>query len=164
MSADIAWAAGLFEGEGSITFNDQPRSMPKLALMTTDRDVVERFLDVVGCGAIHPSSVKRNRLAGYKPAWSWTVHGLPAWAVYQQLRPYLGERRQARGDEVFSSLSMLGPGGRRMIDQGEVGGKKRCVGCGEDKPLDEFPVRATSRDGRYGRCVSCDRERRRAAS
>lgn len=32
---------------------------------------------------------------------------------------------------------------------------KKCRGCGENKPLDQYYVRATGRDGRAARCKAC---------
>ena len=38
---------------------------------------------------------------------------------------------------------------------------KRCRKCGEDKPLDEFHLRPSSKDGRYSTCKVCVRKRNR---
>lgn len=39
---------------------------------------------------------------------------------------------------------------------------KACTGCGQVKPLDDFPVRSTRRDGRQSRCFVCQRSAVRA--
>jgi hypothetical protein len=36
---------------------------------------------------------------------------------------------------------------------------KTCVGCGENKPLSEFPKAKQNKDGYGGKCKSCVRER-----
>ena len=47
--AQIAWAAGLFEGEGTIVDSAGP---VQLRVKMTDLDVPERLLDVFGVGEI----------------------------------------------------------------------------------------------------------------
>jgi hypothetical protein len=49
-NAQIAWAAGLFEGEGTIV--DSTGSV-QLRVKMTDLDVLERLLDVFGVGDIY---------------------------------------------------------------------------------------------------------------
>jgi len=44
-----AWAAGIFEGEDTITMSGSFFS-PRLKLSMTDFDVIERFHEIVGCG------------------------------------------------------------------------------------------------------------------
>ena len=51
-SHDIAWAAGLFEGEGCITTAGKNQKSRALKLQMTDRDVVERFQQIVGSGPV----------------------------------------------------------------------------------------------------------------
>jgi hypothetical protein len=48
--AQIAWAAGLFEGEGTIVDSAGP---VQLRVKMTDLDVLERLLDVFGVGEIY---------------------------------------------------------------------------------------------------------------
>ena len=66
--SDIAWAAGLFEGEGSIVPN---RGSIRLTLRMTDRDVVERFFQVVGVGRCFEP--KLTALPHWKKTWEWTT-------------------------------------------------------------------------------------------
>src|SRR5712691_1669149 len=47
---EIAWAAGLFEGEGCFTQN---RGRPVARLTTTDVDIVVRFAEAIGWGMIY---------------------------------------------------------------------------------------------------------------
>jgi hypothetical protein len=62
----VAWAAGLFEGEGC--WNAYVRKGGKVQMQVrlemTDKDVVERFAAIVGCGAIHLS---QPGTGGHKP-------------------------------------------------------------------------------------------------
>lgn len=111
----LAWAAGLFEGEGSFSIRkDNPRNKPgvlyrylRMQLDSTDKDVLERFQKAVGVGHIYggevgyvsPSSI------GKKPVWKWTCSGSSAWALANTFRPFLGSRRTQRLDAVAVELS-----------------------------------------------------------
>lgn len=50
-----AWAAGLFEGEGSIIIQNYSHGGRgfKLQLSMVDKDVVKKFHEVVKCGQLH---------------------------------------------------------------------------------------------------------------
>jgi hypothetical protein len=112
---DIAWAAGLFEGEGCITLwqkTPESRSYPRIELGSSDEDVVRRFNDVIGGGKVlgpytragHPDRPTR------KPMWFSRRVGASAREALALLAPYLGERRTARMHEVLSQAT--GGGGR----------------------------------------------------
>lgn len=68
---DLAWAAGLFEGEGSITFYSTKNSRRRITvvLTSTDEDVIRKFHGIVGLGRVYGPRLKE----GYKPAWTWTT-------------------------------------------------------------------------------------------
>lgn len=103
--SEIAWAAGLFEGEGS--FNSYPRRNKQgvqIRLSMSDKDVVERFARIVGVGAvhlrIHASTETRDR-SRYKPMYEWYVYEAAEISrVTELLMPWLGERRRARAEEL----------------------------------------------------------------
>lgn len=151
--AEIAWAAGLFEGEGCISFNGRGSYMPKMQITMSDRDVLERFLEIVACGSILEKPFQRA--PHHKRQWSWRAHGTIAHGVFLALRPWLHQRRQARGDEVFTHLSGKGPGGHRPPIVAADGTAKECTGCRTVKPLDEFNRSAKAVLGREPRCRDC---------
>lgn len=90
----MAWAAGLFEGEGCFTrASSNPRNIAA-ALRMTDRDVVRRFQDVVGVGTIYASPPQQK---GWKKQWCWKVgsfEDVQAVAVF--LWPWLHSRRKRK--------------------------------------------------------------------
>jgi hypothetical protein len=102
---EIAWAAGLFEGEGSISISTASR-FGHLRIVGTDEDTVRKFSEIVKCGAVYgPYTVKQRRLDGAhkKPFWSWqTGHRDHVRAVLSAMYPWLSERRRQRADEVFA--------------------------------------------------------------
>ncbi len=95
---EIAWAAGLFEGEGSITTQrsshpGSKRLRVRFSMSMTDKDVVERFHGIVGCGTV---SGPTWHSGSTKPQWRWHACRPEAvGALVAMFRPYLGKRREA---------------------------------------------------------------------
>lgn len=111
-SIEWAWAAGLFEGEGCITVQhnrNRDGSLKRartvvLKLQMTDRDVVERFADVVGCGSIVEQRQDR-RSPTWKTMYRWQVASRDqVIEVLLQLVPHFGERRRAKALEAADLL------------------------------------------------------------
>lgn len=110
----IAWAAGLFEGEGCINIaKNKPESdnlFARLTMVTTDKDVLERFALIVEGGHINPVpwQYKPNR-AGIrvsKPQWRWKAgseHDVET--ILTAFYPYLGERRRVKADEALALIA-----------------------------------------------------------
>lgn len=101
-----AWAAGLFEGEGSIARREGNRvnHLWQVTLTSTDHDVVLAFHEVVEVGRIYgPYQPKRP---GSKLYWRWTVSdrlGIEAFA--KMIGPYLLSRRRARLAECLAGIA-----------------------------------------------------------
>lgn len=85
---DVAWAAGLLEGEGSFLAKPGTCS-PTAVCHMTDLDVLERLQGIFG----GPIYVVTNRQAHWKPSWKWQVVGHLAADVMRQVRPYMMLRR-----------------------------------------------------------------------
>ena len=99
----IAWAAGLFEGEGCISLDGN--NYPKLILAMTDGDVVERFAAVMGDGNIRVTIPKDPK---HKPQYRWTKGGkIFVLGVYELFGPYLGTRRAEKFREVLLASGAL---------------------------------------------------------
>ena len=108
--AVIAWAAGVFEGEGCISLS--PRAC-RLSLEMTDRDVVERFGRVVGVGHVSPRGLRPDR-PDSRPTFVWRVSAVAdVRLVLAALYPWLGERRQSRVEEALSHIAEVVPPGER---------------------------------------------------
>jgi hypothetical protein len=95
---DIAWAAGVFEGEGCIStasrqlVRGKTRSYPRITVAMTDRDVVERVQKILDVGSIHSSPRGKNKTM-------WYLNISNAGDVTYVLRlffPYLGDRRREK--------------------------------------------------------------------
>jgi hypothetical protein len=68
----------------------------------TDKDVVERFVRIVGCGKVHEHSRQK---AHWKNQFEWSAGGRRnALYVMGLFLPYLGERRRAKLVEVIAEM------------------------------------------------------------
>jgi len=101
VSFDVAWAAGLFEGEGSITLN---RGKPVVQLRNCDKEVITRFRRALRLGKIYGPYVNRSAAArdGYprKDYFAWMARGDEFRIAVEMMWPWLSRRRQLRAVEV----------------------------------------------------------------
>jgi hypothetical protein len=97
---EISWAAGLFEGEGTIGVHHGKH--PRLQCSSTDLDTLQRFCAIVGGRIGGPyKGGGRNGKDHWKPYSLWSVHGDEAIRVMGLLLPWLGLRRTERWKEVL---------------------------------------------------------------
>jgi hypothetical protein len=90
---DMSWAAGLFEGEGCISMRSSGAS--GLSIKMTDKDVLERFREVVGRGSIYEISWYEKN--GHKPQWRWEATSYSDMEyIIGEFLPYLGSRRKEK--------------------------------------------------------------------
>ena len=90
---DVAWLAGLLEGEG--TFFPGPPSRPRspvLAIQMIDRDVIARVAQLMGVSAMPV----RPRRSHWSTTYAVRIRGARAMAWMGRLHPLLGQRRQAQ--------------------------------------------------------------------
>lgn len=127
MTCEIAWAAGLFEGEGSIIHApyskhaiNAGRWQRRLALSMADRDVVERFARVVEAGRVR--HVKRRR-PNWSDQWIWVCS---KWAdierILTEFEPWLGERRSEAAARLLANPP--GPVGAPLGNDNARGGRR----------------------------------------
>ena len=99
---EILWAAGWFEGEGC--FCKSMKFYPTASAVTTDKDVLERFVKAVGIKVGIFRRKQDKRKATYKQAYQVTYSGMEAFqALGTMLWPGLGKRRR----EKFKELLLL---------------------------------------------------------
>jgi hypothetical protein len=90
--AEIAWAAGLYEGEGSVT---QSSGVLNARLKMTDESVVRRFEEVVRYGEVYgPYNYQYSDGIRRKPFWVWVAVEYDALEVLEMLWPWLSDRRR----------------------------------------------------------------------
>lgn len=96
----LAWAAGLFEGEGCISFSG--RACVHVSIGMTDQDVVDRFVSIVGGGYRYTTKDDFP----HKKLYSWQVSSRQeVLRVIEKLLPYLGERRSRKAREAIERLN-----------------------------------------------------------
>ncbi|MEU8655272.1 hypothetical protein [Actinoplanes philippinensis] len=92
---DLAWLAGLLEGEGAFDLHRQ--RYPRVRLGMTDRDIVTRAAELVGA----------NVRVSFRPApqtalWHAEISGPRAEAVMRAILPHMGARRSSRIASVLA--------------------------------------------------------------
>ena len=99
---DVAWLAGLFEGEGCMEIGKN--GLTRLSIGMTDQDVVDRVQQLVPCaGGV---SVRLRKDPRHKTMYVWRLSGHERVAeVLEQLMPLLGERRRARAQQVLDHIA-----------------------------------------------------------
>ena len=152
---EVAWAAGLFEGEGCWSYYQREygaKVQPQVRLGMTDRDVVERFAAVIGCGAI--GKVKPGT-GGHKPVYEWRVYEAEkVREIIALFMPYMGQRRRAKAEELL----------RRIADVRSHNAKKTQCPAGHELAGDnliEEPIKRAGREYTARRCRTCRRAQSR---
>ena len=101
---DIAWATGLFEGEGSININPSRQWCASLQLAMSDKDILDRFQSIFG-GYIYD---KKKQQPHHKKMWTWQVaSAADVKKVLLQMLPLLGHRRAYKALNTLDLLDKI---------------------------------------------------------
>lgn len=122
--AEIAWMAGIIEGEGSIGLKSNNKggiaNVPWIKVAMTDEDVIAKLHSVAGFGTVCSSPC-----ASGKTLWLWQSalrDKVPKFL--KMIRPWMGERRLAKIDEVLAGAAVYGwDGTQRSIKWSEQSGR-----------------------------------------
>lgn len=94
---EMAWVAGLFEGEGSISTAGKSTFVLRLAM--TDEDVIRRLHRITGVGNVYD---KPAQIVGHKHQWIWIVSKQEhLQAMLAAMWPWLCSRRRAKAVEAL---------------------------------------------------------------
>ena len=90
---EIAWLAGLFDGEGNIAWprKDNIHAV-RVSIANTCIPLLDRCLEVTGTGAIVGSRNKNN--PKHRPVWNWACYGDNARELLRVLLPWLIVKKQ----------------------------------------------------------------------
>jgi hypothetical protein len=114
---DLAWAAGLFEGEGCISVRRSSKYVVlRCAVAMTDEEAV-RFFHERWNGSVH----YRDYKASQKPAWAWEVNARLAASFLTDLLPFFRTQRVRRKAELaleFQAQKLRGGAVRWQADLG----------------------------------------------
>ena len=101
----IEWAAGLYEGEGYLTYDSNAKKW-LLGIEMTDADVLQEFHETVEVGRFR-GPYKRpcdETNPNKKPTYFWSVRKkADIFKVICDFYPYMGERRRAKFDEFLTT-------------------------------------------------------------
>ena len=103
---DLAWAAGLFEGEGCLNFKRET-SKPSFCgiranLASTDADTASRFAAIVGVGKLR---VQKPYGLGTKEVYYWSIHSFEnVQYLIALFWCWLGERRRNKAKELLAIM------------------------------------------------------------
>jgi len=107
---EYAWAAGYYEGDGSITFRPPGKGgiscTLQLSITSVDREPLDHFLAVVGFGGIFGPYTRRNVSSGRKPQFMWRGHRVAnGEALLANLGPWLSVRRRSQIEDVLTAIA-----------------------------------------------------------
>jgi hypothetical protein len=94
---EIAWLAGLVEGEGSISSYGASKTTPRLRIWMTDKDVIEKAANLMGAKIQY-----RVLRVNWKPQWGIEVGGHKALSWMFIIYKFMGIRRQEAIRNVVS--------------------------------------------------------------
>jgi hypothetical protein len=120
---ELAWLAGLLEGEG--TFIAATAKYPVyLSLNMTDADVVRRVATWWRVAVSHP----RVQQPHHKPSFRCMVRGQRAVDWMRRLQPFMGERRTCAIDAAIRSHVVKGPAEKISAKQAAEIAKRHAAG------------------------------------
>lgn len=95
---EIAWLAGLLEGEAAFMIS---KNSPVIALQMSDEDIVNRVAGIMAVGGLAPWRPKKKE--HYKQIFGCRIHGARAVVWMLILYPHLGLRRREKIREIVTS-------------------------------------------------------------
>jgi hypothetical protein len=101
--AEVAWLAGIFDGEGSIILSQRKRSgtgYVRATITNTVLPLLERVIEVTGVGSItHVEKSKNN--PRHQDSYTWHAGGAYSLELIRQMRPWLIAKAE-RADAVLA--------------------------------------------------------------
>jgi|SRR5690348_7717383 len=126
MSYDLAWAAGLFDGEGYVGISGRKNFTVRTSLAMTDAESVWRFFSIIGhLGMVsdwsYPSTLKKDGTR-CKPCRRWYASGANAMRVMELLSPWLSSAKLAEFEcaKAKAPHAGFGRGYRQLASSGSV--------------------------------------------
>lgn len=121
---NIAWLAGLIEGEGCFYIQPNPSGSSLIKVCMTDEDVILKAQRIAGCGQV---SGPRMHMGGRKPAWTWTLaRAKHVLAISYAIYPFMGERRTLKLKQLIDRILSM----KKTLHERNHGTRSRyCIGC-----------------------------------
>lgn len=119
---ELAWAAGIVDGEGCVTISHVPAKRQKgclndrhalyLKVTMGDKPTVDRLHKLFGIGSVQINIQKK-----YNTAWSWLCCSRDAGIALRKLLPYLVTKRAETLLAIEFDALPLYPGGSHQVPQ-----------------------------------------------
>ena len=118
----IDWAAGLFEGEGTIVTRKSSVGCD-ISICSTDEDTVDNFLEAVGVGHKYgPYMYGTNR----KPFWRWACNNHDAVQdLLRKMLPLFGKRRAMRATDILNMYAARALQPHYTVSRKGMGGRSK---------------------------------------
>ena len=108
---ELAWLAGLLEGEGSFLLHNGKTPSPRVSVGMTDEDVIAKAAVLMGA-TYRPWLSKRDKALGRKMVYRTAISGHRAVDLMRRILPMMGLRRAAKIRELLANWR--GPQRRRL--------------------------------------------------
>lgn len=108
MSDQVAWAAGVIEGEGcfALVKNYKARlgKTAKITVQMNDLDIIERLQSIFEAGRIYYRPPRKTS----KESWVWTVYkAADVLKIIKEVQPWLGSRRNNKAKELVDWITSV---------------------------------------------------------
>lgn len=143
----LAWAAGFWEGEGSVGF--YPPKFARFVASQVHRQPLERFREVMGFGVI---TQERRAKGNWQAIWRYTVQNRPQVEMaVTRLWPWLSDRRRAQVQAYRAAAAIAWTGGPGSHD-------RAVTECPQGHPYDATNTLIVKATG-HRQCRECGRKR-----
>ena len=139
---ELAWAAGFFDGEGSVMYAERRpargtlyRQLQTSISQSSSPELLLRFRDAVQAGAV-TGPYHANRPS--KPIWRWAASCTDTLAIAKKLHLLLGSEKKARFDEAIKRWEGFEPSHVRCAHGGSYA---TCSDCHRISALKAWETR-----------------------
>lgn len=103
----FGWAAGLFEGEGTICpVKSGTTTSLRIAIGMCDKDVLDRFLAIVGVG--HINGPYAGKKVNHRPTYFWRCGRREEQIQFiNRIWPYLSQRRRQQVIDAYEKITPI---------------------------------------------------------
>ena len=102
----IAWATGIFEGEGWIKKDKRKRATFELCVQMSDLDIIQRLQQVFQTGSVYKGTTPKN--PNHKQLYRWSVCSRKNVAsVLNLMLPFLGQRRAYAALNALDTIELI---------------------------------------------------------
>lgn len=98
---ELAWAAGLYDGEGCTTYKSSTNRQPVMSISQNNPFVLKRFKQAVGVGEVYGPYVRKGK-PNTRPIWNWQSGGFETTQVtIAMIWQWLSPQKREQAVKVF---------------------------------------------------------------